>query len=172
MADEDTLSWFLPLFLARGPDGELLHSDDEVRKFLAVVLLSFGADPRTMPEAVAGMVGELGAKAGVVAGDPSEVARQKIEAYLAREPLPPDLVVAFQQGARGEIALRSPEELVLATGHVIGLRRALPPPEGTPLPAGATPGGPLARMGAEAALPRRAKQKPSKPTKRTKRPAK
>ena len=31
---------------------------------------------------------------------------------------------------------------------------------------------PLARMGAEAALPRRAKQKPSKPTKRTKRPAK
>ncbi|MFO0722990.1 MAG: hypothetical protein U1E65_04335 [Myxococcota bacterium] len=121
MADEDTLAWLRPMLLARAEGGSFRYSDADVRRFFAVLLLTYGADPRTMPEPVAALVGELGQVAGVILGDDPAVAQAKIEAHLAAVPLPAELVLAFQQGARGEAALRSPEELALAIGHVIGL---------------------------------------------------
>ncbi|MCC7381142.1 MAG: hypothetical protein IT384_04895 [Deltaproteobacteria bacterium] len=157
LPDPEPLAWLLPILERKREDGSLYYSNEDVAAFLPVMLLTLGLPEEALPPRIAQVVVDFAAAAGVTPGMSKADAQARMQAYVAKNPLNPELVFEFRRGLREEVGGSSHEDLgrritrALGTGQPPGaitamLERRAPPP------AGAVRGGPLARFAADSLL--------------------
>ena len=141
MSEDVPLPWLRALLRDRS---ELQQED-----FLAALLLNAGFETADLSEPLMALMTRFAARAGVTEGAPSKINRQIAE-YFEMNPLPPDLVKAFETQFRSDLLARDPSALRAAVsqmGQELGLRKST-----EPAPEGSHPGGALGFFAARAAF--------------------
>ena len=130
------------LVLAQRDEGGPSLSDDEIRDFVAWVLLETArSQPLPSSPLVQTALGGLSDRALVQPDDDAATVREKIASYWTANPVRDDLRVLFQQALQELTAAGASEagaSMLLALGQSVDKR---PLDDGKPRPEGTVPGG-------------------------------
>jgi hypothetical protein len=148
----EPLAWLWPILTRKKRDGSYYYSNQDLAAFFPVMLLTFGFRAADLTPALAEVMRRFAEEAGVRPGASREEAQAALQAFLAQNPLHPELVFEFKRGLQEEAAHAGDAGPRLARwigaqpGGLGGLIDRRAPPEGS------VRGGPLARLSAEQAL--------------------
>ena len=138
----------------KGPDGQPLFSDDEVREVVPLLAagIARGFPGAELPKFVVECIGDVAIKAGIDQATPAAMVWPTLERYYLEHPSP---LVAQIEGILRRVGAGGAIDGARAAAAALGVVTSMKPLDGGERPGGTVPAGPAARFAALKQTPKK-----------------